>query len=90
MLINVCLSANVALAQINPNSTGRESVNDIAGLGSLCTRPRDKDEMPRTLIGHPGRDLQTNTASSSHNDIRSIGLKKLSGSPCGMHLFKSD
>lgn len=62
MLLDVCLTTNVALAQINPNSTGRERVDDILCLRSLGTRSRDKDEMPCAFVGHPGRDLQTNTA----------------------------
>lgn len=86
MLLNIFLSANVALAQVNPKSTGSESVNDIPCFCSLGTRSRDKNEMPCAFVGHPGRDLQTNTARSSHNDIRSIWMKKLSGSPCGMYL----
>ena len=86
MLLDVCLTTNVALAQINPNSTGRERVDDILCLRSLGTRSRDKDEMPCAFVGHPGRDLQTNTARSSHNDICSIWVKKLPGSPCRMYL----
>ena len=62
MLLDVCLTTNVALAQINPNSTGRERVDDILCLRSLGTRSRDKDEMPCAFVGHPGRDVQTNTA----------------------------